>query len=198
MNVEFQKEGLWAPSFCPMACLVFMCASACLCLSLFTSIIFLFNLCLCLSVCIDVCLHLFVSMCVSVSFCVCMRQCASVSVWVDCKVSKAQTRAGGQCVIQSAGASSATFRRLFSFRTKSSSVTFQHFTIYIQFLEEYLHEQTYYFFMTTFQLNIQTKGRFHEKKVAVLLDFVQITSPPPPPPNLDNLYNFFWTPKTSI
>ena len=103
MNVEFQKEGLWAPSFCPMACLVFMCASACLCLSLFTSIIFLFNLCLCLSVCIDVCLHLFVSMCVSVSFCVCMRQCASVSVWVDCKVSKAQTRAGGQCVIQSGG-----------------------------------------------------------------------------------------------
>ena len=28
------------------------------------------------------------------------------------------------------------------------------------------------------------------KKVAVLLDFVQITSPPPPPPYLDNLYNF--------
>ena len=30
------------------------------------------------------------------------------------------------------------------------------------------------------------------KKVAVLLDFVQFTSPPaPPPPNLDNLYHFF-------
>ena len=29
------------------------------------------------------------------------------------------------------------------------------------------------------------------KKVAVLLDFVQITSPSPPPPKLDNLYNFF-------
>ena len=28
------------------------------------------------------------------------------------------------------------------------------------------------------------------KKAAVLLDFVQITSPPPPP-NLDNLYHFF-------
>ena len=34
------------------------------------------------------------------------------------------------------------------------------------------------------------------KKVAVLLDFLQITStpPPPPPPNLDNLYRFFCTP----
>ena len=27
------------------------------------------------------------------------------------------------------------------------------------------------------------------KKVAVLLDFVQITLTPPPPPNLDNLYH---------
>ena len=33
-------------------------------------------------------------------------------------------------------------------------------------------------------------------KTAVLLDFVQFTFPPPP--NLDNLYNFFLTPKTSI
>ena len=35
------------------------------------------------------------------------------------------------------------------------------------------------------------------KRAAVLLDFVQIASPPPPP-ILDNLYNFFWTLKTSI
>ena len=34
------------------------------------------------------------------------------------------------------------------------------------------------------------------KKVAVLLNFVQI--PRPPPPILDNLYHFFLTPKTSI
>ena len=33
-----------------------------------------------------------------------------------------------------------------------------------------------------------------QKKVAVLLDFVQITSTPPPPLNLDNLYHFFLTP----
>ena len=32
---------------------------------------------------------------------------------------------------------------------------------------------------------------FTKKKVAVLLDFVQITSTPPPPPNLDNLCHFF-------
>ena len=36
----------------------------------------------------------------------------------------------------------------------------------------------------------QNKRRRPEKKVAVLLDFVQIT-PPPPPLNLDNLYHFF-------
>ena len=33
-------------------------------------------------------------------------------------------------------------------------------------------------------------GKVSRKKAAVLLDFVQITSPPPHP-NLDNLYNFF-------
>ena len=36
-----------------------------------------------------------------------------------------------------------------------------------------------------------SKGRSHEKKTAVLLDFVQIASSPPLPLNLDNLYNFF-------
>ena len=36
-------------------------------------------------------------------------------------------------------------------------------------------------------LHILSVGRFHEKKVAVLLDFVQITSPPPAP-NLDNFF----------
>ena len=36
------------------------------------------------------------------------------------------------------------------------------------------------------QHEIVSKGRFHEKKVAV-----QITSTPPPP-NLDNLYHFFF------
>ena len=36
-------------------------------------------------------------------------------------------------------------------------------------------------------------GKASRKRVAVLLDFVQITSTPPPP-NLDNLYHFFWTP----
>ena len=34
---------------------------------------------------------------------------------------------------------------------------------------------------------VRPKGRFPEKKTAVLLDFVQIT---PPPPNLDDLYSF--------
>ena len=34
-------------------------------------------------------------------------------------------------------------------------------------------------------------GKVSRKKVAVLLDFVQITSTPPPLPNLDNLYPFF-------
>ena len=33
---------------------------------------------------------------------------------------------------------------------------------------------------------------FTKKKVAVLLDFVQITSSQPPPPNLENLYHFFF------
>ena len=33
------------------------------------------------------------------------------------------------------------------------------------------------------------------KKVAVLLDFVQITSTPPPSPNFDNLHHFFWKSK---
>ena len=33
-------------------------------------------------------------------------------------------------------------------------------------------------------------GWYPEKKTAVILDFVQITSPFPPP-NLDNLYNLF-------
>ena len=38
-------------------------------------------------------------------------------------------------------------------------------------------------------------GKVSRKKAAVLLDFVLITFPTP---NLDNLYNLFWTPKTSI
>ena len=36
---------------------------------------------------------------------------------------------------------------------------------------------------------VRPKGRFPEKKTAVLLDFVQITSPSSP--NLENLYNLF-------
>ena len=42
-------------------------------------------------------------------------------------------------------------------------------------------------------LILEKLGTDSWKKVAVLLDFVQITSTtlPPPPPNLDNLYHFF-------
>ena len=36
-------------------------------------------------------------------------------------------------------------------------------------------------------------GEGFKKKIAALLDFVQITSTPPPP-NLDNLYHSYWTP----
>ena len=36
-----------------------------------------------------------------------------------------------------------------------------------------------------------SRGRFHEKKVAVLLDFVQITSPPSPSPQFGQLAQLF-------
>ena len=45
-------------------------------------------------------------------------------------------------------------------------------------------------------LAVASSERFHEK-IAVLLNFGKFTSPPPPP-NLDNVYNFFWTPKRLI
>ena len=42
------------------------------------------------------------------------------------------------------------------------------------------------------------KGRSHEKTLLVFGFCPNYISPHLPPPNLDNLYNFFWTPKTSI
>ena len=42
-----------------------------------------------------------------------------------------------------------------------------------------------------------TKGRFPEKKLLFFWILPKLPSPFPSP-NSDNLYNFFWTPKTSI
>ena len=87
-----------------------LCVHLCVCVCLFASI------CVCISVC--VCLHLFVSVsvCLFVSVHVNVRLCLSELI---ARCQKLRQRGGGQCVIQSAEASSATFRRLFSFRTRS-------------------------------------------------------------------------------
>ena len=97
--------------------------------------------CVCIYVSVCVCLHQYVFVSVCVFVCIYLSLCVSVCLFVSVRVNvrlclseliarcqKLRQRGGGQCVIQSAEASSATFRRLFSFRTRSWSVTFQHFT----------------------------------------------------------------------
>ena len=61
----------------------------------------------------------------------------------------------------------------------------------------------YFFFLSSVKnlflskVSVAAKERSHEKKLLFFWILSKLP-PPPPPPNWDNLYTFFWTPKTSI